>query len=275
MRQLKKNYFFLLGIIVSLLIYYNVPKNSNVSKKFVFIITSYQNAPWYQKNLDSILSQTYPHYRIIYVDDNSPDHTAKLVSEYAHQHNITDKITIIKNQERLGACYNRYQAIWQCKDDEIAIILDGDDWLARSDVLQILNTIYSNNNIWLTYGQYVRYPAYAPGFCRPLSNASQCRQLPWVTSHLRSFYTKLYKQINPRDLQYESKFLPMTSDLAEMFPMLEMATNRHICFIPIVLYVYNFQTPHNDIKVNSSLQLQLDAYLRQQAPYAPLSQLFT
>ena len=53
-------------------------------KKLVIIVTSYNNADWYDKNLGTMFSQKnydgtpYENYRIIYVDDCSLDGTARI-----------------------------------------------------------------------------------------------------------------------------------------------------------------------------------------------------
>ena len=57
-------------------------------KPIVVIIPSYKNAQWYQRNLDSVCFQNYSNYRIIYIDDCSPDGTADLVQSYIDEHNL-------------------------------------------------------------------------------------------------------------------------------------------------------------------------------------------
>jgi len=59
----------------------------------------------------------------------------------------------------------------------------------------------------------------------------------------------------------------MAWDLAFMFPMLEMAQERH-CFISDILYVYNNDNPINDHKVDTPLQLSTDRYIRQKNRYS-------
>ena len=51
-------------------------------KKIVILIPSYNNSRWYKENLDSIINQNYSNYRIVYVDDCSPDNTGQLVETY-------------------------------------------------------------------------------------------------------------------------------------------------------------------------------------------------
>jgi len=61
----------------------------------------------------------------------------------------------------------------------------------------------------------------------------------------------------------------MTSDLAFMFPMLEMA-GYHIANIEKSIYVYNMDNPLNDHKKNLGLQQRTDLYIRSKEKYKRL-----
>ena len=73
------------------------------------------------------------------------------------------------------------------------------------------------------------------------------------------------------DLQYEGRFFSMTWDQAMMFPMIEMAGERH-AFIPEITYVYNMSNPINDNKVDPQLQRDLEVFIRSKPPYQRLDQ---
>jgi len=64
----------------------------------------------------------------------------------------------------------------------------------------------------------------------------------------------------------------MTGDMAMLFPMIEMASERH-AFIHEVNYVYNIDNNLNDNKVNPQLQRDIDAYIRSLPPYSRLDTL--
>ncbi len=61
----------------------------------------------------------------------------------------------------------------------------------------------------------------------------------------------------------------MTWDQAIMFPMIEMAGERH-AFINSVNYLYNTTTNLNDNKVDPELQRNLEQYIRSLPPYKRL-----
>src|SRR6202000_741963 len=128
-------------------------------------IASYNNNKWYDKNVGSVLSQDYENYRAIYIDDCSPDGTGELVSEYLEKNDQNNRVTLIRNENRVGAMENLYNAIHSCQDDEIIVTLDGDDWFAHSQVLQHLNRVYTDPNVWMSYGQYRSWPDNGLGCC--------------------------------------------------------------------------------------------------------------
>lgn len=241
-------------------------------KPMVVIVPSYNNAQWYKRNLDSICFQNYRNYRVIYIDDCSPDGTGALVADYIDEHALHDKVMLIRNGTNCGAMANHYKAAWMCADDEIIVHVDGDDWLAHNNVLMRVNEEYKNPDVWLTYGQFERFPDGKKGYCRPMQPAviqwNAYRECDWVTSHLRTFYAGLFKQIKLKDFMYEGGYFPVTCDMAMFFPLLELA-GKHARCIADVLYVYNEQTELNDYKKRLLLQLHCDKVIRSRPKYKP------
>lgn len=253
-----------------------IRKNSP-DKRFVIITASYKNADWYKRNLDSLFNQNYTKYRIIYIDDASPDGTGKLVQDYCASHAGKNKVTLICNQERMGAVANIYKAAHMCDPEEIILIVDGDDWLAHPNVLNQLNEIYQNPEVWATYGQFLWFPSDVEGFAYPTDQgviAQNCfRSAAWNITHLRTFYAALYQKIRKEDLLYGSSFYPMTGDLAIMYPIMEMA-GFHAVFVPDVIYIYNTENSLNDNKVNVELQGECGRHILCRPAYQPLKTLF-
>lgn len=245
---------------------------------FVFVVPSYNNENYYQKNLYSMFYQTYPFFHVIYIDDCSPDDTAQLVENYIKDFELQDRITLIKNQKNVGALANIYKAVHMCDPRVVIVGLDGDDWLDNGNVLALLAEKYSNPDVWITWGQYRCYPSHYKGHCAPVPkhiiDTNNFRDYNYVTSALRTFYAGLFHKIKKEDLLYEGKFFPMAWDLSIMFPMLEMA-GHHSTFIPNILYVYNIETPLNDFKVNNrQTQIYYDMMIRKQKKYQRISSPF-
>ena len=246
-------------------------------KKFVVVIPSYKNEQWCEKNLNSVLSQNHQNFRVIYTDDCSPDKTAESIERLVNSRGAASKVKLIKNSERLGAMQNLYNMIHSCEDDEIVVTLDGDDWFADNNVLNKLDAVYSDQNVWFTWGSYVDYPRNTRGCSRPIPrnvlDAGNYRRHPWCTSHLRTFKAKLFKNIKKEDFYDPSgKWLDMAWDLSFYIPFVEMA-GHHGRYIHDILYVYNNENPIQDYKVNVNRQAAMDRFIRSKPRYARIESL--
>jgi len=244
-------------------------------KKIVVFTPSYNNSEWYKKNLDSIFSQNYQNYRLVYIDDCSPDGTGDLVEQYINECGQQHRVTLIKNKDRKLAMANIYKAIHVSDDDAIMVSLDGDDWFAHDNVLQVINKAYQDPNVWMTYGNYLEWPENeVTWFTVPIPQVvvenNEFRHFRGHTAQPRTFYAWLFKQIKTQDLFYDGKFVRMSCDIAYPIPMYEMAGERFAC-IKEVLYIHNMHTPLNDHKVDDKLQMRIDEDIRTRPKYARVS----
>lgn len=214
--------------------------------KFVIVIPSYNNEKYVEKNLVSIFNQKYPYYRVIYLDDNSLDNTNSLVRNIVSKYNKWDIFSLYRQRVRFYASGNRYFAYHLCEDDEILVMLDGDDWFSSPNVLNRLSIEYRKGTL-VTYGSFRFYEnnrlssgIYGnESFPNEVLKNKTFRHYRWTSQHLRTGYAKLFKQIKITDLMdLENNFLRCCTDLAEMMPVLEMASPK-ITMIPEPLYIYN------------------------------------
>lgn len=268
-------------LCVSAIIYAEKPEPSGQTR-FVVLIPSYNNSKWYKRNLDSVFMQTYPHYRVIYIDDCSPDGTGQLVENYIKQTSQEYRFTLIKNEKRIKAMANIYKGVNMCEDDEVVVMLDGDDFLAHERVFDQLNRVYNSQNVWLTFGSFTifkkesRYvDGWAQNIPRHVVACNAFRYFQPGPSHLRTFYAGLFKQIDIEDLCENGDFYEYTYDLAMMFPMLEMAGER-FKFIHDRVYIYNDSNALSDHKENVSKikQRMTDLRIRAKNRYNRLDYLF-
>lgn len=257
---------------------------------FYIVVPTYNNEEWCLKNLESVIQQTYPHWHMVIINDASTDRTSELLNDAVTYHGVADKVTIINNKQRVGACRNIYDAIHGCNDPEvhrlaicpdkyIVCILDGDDWYAHTGTLDRIAQEYRDPDTWMTYGNYECWPNEVGSCCMPLAphivKERLFRKAPWCTSHHRTYYAWLLKHIKKEDLMYHNEFLPTTCDMAFSFPALEMASGGthlqgHIRFIPDKIYIYNIATTGNDYKLRSTLQEYMHRYIRNLPAYQPL-----
>jgi len=239
----------------------------------VIVVPSYKNARWCEDNLRSIYGQEYNNYRVIYISDCSPDNQVEVAREFIQKHDQEHRTIIINNPTRRGAMSNLYNAIHSCNGKSIIVTVDGDDFLAHTKVLTRLNDVYKNEDVWLTYGQFIEWPKKSIGFCKDFATKVIAKgtyrtgDLP--VSHLRTFRAWLFQQISLEDFIYKGAFYTMTWDRAMVGPMLEMADGNYK-FIDEILYIYNFDNPINDCKVNEALQMKLAHSIRWQKKYKSL-----
>ncbi len=242
-------------------------------KLITVVIPSYNNKLWCITNLVSIVGQRYKNYQVIYLDDASQDGTSQMVQEFIELSLRKKQFTYIKNEKRLGALHNIYRAVHMLNDDNIVLVVDGDDWLAHDRVFQRINEIYEDPDVWMTYGQYKIFPGSKTGYTAQIPGYIHenniYRQEKWMSSHLRTFYAGLFKKIKRDDLMEDGDFYQVTGDQAFMFPLIEMA-GIHSAYIDEILYCYNLINPLNDIRQYPDIQLHKERDIRRKTKYRPL-----
>lgn len=242
-----------------------------MSVRFNIIVPLYNAESWIARNIKTIRAQKYDNYRVVVVNDASTDNSKEKIEEAIKN---LDNFSLINKEENGGALNSVNTGIdsFDLENDDVIIVLDGDDWFARPNVLQILNKTYSENDCLMTYGSYIEYPSGLRGkfsvkVPEDVVKSKTYRQSQWMTSHLRTFKYKLWKNIIKEDILDENgDIYRMAGDLPVMFPMLEMAEERAY-FIEDIIHVYNRDNPLNEDKVNHELQLSIEATVRGKKVY--------
>ena len=241
---------------------------------FTIIIPAYNCEQWVQRNLNSAIRQNYDNYDIVYIDDCSNDNTLKLVNETLEQ--SEKKFKVVHNEQNMKALYNLYTQIHASSEDTIIVTLDGDDALAGTDVLNILNKHYQDENCWMTVGSYVQddnYMVVSPSVSDDWWDQN-IRLAPWSFSHLRTFRKKLFCKINKEDLlDLDGHFFKCTFDRAMMYPMVEMSGKERVRLINDILYIYNRNNPISVDRVQRYDQLRIESLISKKTPYDKLESL--
>jgi len=236
---------------------------------FCIVISGRNNGAHLEKTLRSAFSQKYDNYRIVYVDDASDDGSFDLARDLMYASPRFGIAQILRNERPLGPLACLAQAAKSCGEDEILVVLNGEDWLAHEWVLARLNEYYADPDLWMTYGQSRDYPAYRTGGAYPVQETGKgVRAQPFGATHLKTFYAKLFKKIQASDFLYKGEFFPAACDLAYMFPMLEMAKGHAQC-LPDILYICNREAKGDD----RELHAVFEKHIRALAPYPQLSSL--
>lgn len=232
---------------------------------FIILVTVYNSVKWIEQCLNSVVNQDYKKYKLIVIDDHSTDGTWEIINKYDTCSYRT------KSNLGVGSLPNMQTGISMFSDDpeDIIITLDGDDWFSNNSVLSYLNDIYQDDNIWLTYGQYEPLSKTYSNYCKPIPNTRTYRRSRvWLTSHLRTFKARLWNSIDKNDFKLEDgTYVPACGDLVFMYPMIEMASSKHIKFIEKVLMVYNDKNPESEMHKFPEVQHKISKYLQSKPIY--------
>jgi glycosyltransferase involved in cell wall biosynthesis len=180
----------------------------------IHVISTGLNAPTKDRCIASVASQTFPHFHR-YIEAANFPHICAL-----------ENFTI--------AARDLYP-------DSIIVSLDGDDWFPHDRVLEHVNRIYADPNIWMTYGSFVHADG-RPGFASLVPEGENVRTGPWRMTHLKTFRAALFQKLTDADLQRDGKFLDLAWDHAVMLPLAEVAGHEHRRFVSDVMYTYSYAT---------------------------------
>ena len=250
--------------------------NSTLEKgpKYYIISPFYNAQPFLERCINSLKRQKYDNFSCILIDDVSTDNSHKVAKKAIAGDN---RFKLIKNDEKCYALKNISDAIDAsgASDDDVIVLLDGDDWFASGLTLGHLNTHYQKSDCWMTYGSYVMHPYGIKGpepsaYPQNIIDSNTYREDMWRASHLRTFRKKLWDKINKKDLQdANGNFYKMAYDQAIMLPLIEMSGDR--CkYLEGILHVYNKENPLNVDKIKAQEQANTAIEIRSKKPYKRL-----
>lgn len=99
------------------------------------------------------------------------------------------------------------------------------------------------------------------------------RSYPFVTSHLRAFYTKLLLNIKEEDLKDElGAYLKVANDVAICIPILEQSHER-VGYLPELTYYYSSNTGINNHIIRLNEQRGNERMIRSRKTYQRLENL--
>jgi glycosyltransferase involved in cell wall biosynthesis len=239
-------------------------------KNNIKIITPFYNpGEFLETCVNTLMSQKYDSFKVIFVDDCSNDGS---FDKLPHD---DERTIVIKNETRKTALENIHDAIMNhCDPDDIVALVDGDDWLPNKNTLSYINDFYNQNDCWIMYGQS-SWTDGRRGFASAYSEVefSDLRKSPFRVSHIRTFRAGLYQKIQEQDQAFScmkdssGEFYKMTYDVAIMFPIMEMAGYDKVKFNDTILYVYNRSNPISDDRVNQQLQWDIHKEISNKSPF--------
>ncbi len=115
------------------------------------IVPVYKVEKYIAECIESILAQTYTNFRLILVDDGTPDYSGKICDEYARK---DSRITVI-HQENAGVTRARARGVGEAVDCEFITFVDGDDTIPTNSLETLIGLL--NEKIDIVVGEYQEY----------------------------------------------------------------------------------------------------------------------
>lgn len=163
------------------------------------------------------------------------------VENQTHQPRAHVYIDAALQPKPLSHSQNLFEASQGLDPDEVVVQLDGDDWLAHRGALERIATIYTDPDVWLTYGSYVLACGLRP-ILRPYLPTEDIRTTEWRCTHLKTWRAGLFAKLLPSDFQLpDGNWTDVSVDRACMYPMVEMAGWARTRFVGETLYTYNLE----------------------------------
>jgi glycosyltransferase involved in cell wall biosynthesis len=245
-----------------------------MKNKFVVITTCYNIGQYIQMNVCMNKYQSYENVLFVYVDDGSTDSTYSILTNMCESDN---RFIVLKNTNTgsQGKAFMYAVDYMESNElihpDDIIVEVDGDDWLSSNFVLQYLNEIYQNSNIWMTYGQYQIWPSGETGGHYSMkidstvdrTNTHRRNQFPY--SHLKTYKYHLFNKVDRSHLIDENtgEYFSAAWDHALCLPMVEMAGKNHIHRCDDILYILNRSDDlNNEGSARLSEQKEVESRIR-------------
>lgn len=238
--------------------------------KFVIMTCVYNGRAYIEKCMKSVREQTYKNYVHIVVDDASTDKTYMEMTIHGHS-----RTRLYQNDKNIKWVRNalRYLSDHVLSEEDVIVILDGDDYLAHEHVLEILRLVYEKSKCWMTYSLFEYLSSghdssWIGQYSENVLRERTFRDDVWRFTHLRTFKSFLWDALNKDDLRGPNgEYTIYTYDQALLFPMLEMCQYGKIEFVDNVMYVYNNENPLQVENIEKVKQQALGRWFRSKSRY--------
>jgi len=143
---------------------------SQANGMLISIITpTFNSGNTIERNVRSIVTQSYKHFEHIIVDNNSKDNTINIINKVYEEYNLSEKLrVIIEDDNGIAEAFNK--GIKKAKGEIIAI-LNGDDEYYHSKVFEEVAGEFTKSGALIVYGNVYFYdPVHGSNVRFPLSD---------------------------------------------------------------------------------------------------------
>ena len=241
----------------------------------VALVVADNDADVIERSLGSLLKQSYPHMRILFVDNGSTDGTFEKAKAFAGETQKTIEWVRYETKKRRMEVY--FETIGKCAPHEVIALVEGKDWLSHENVFDHLNCVYANPEVWMTYSRAISHPDYQHVEGKlfgdaPFREKAFRKDMREELTSLITFYAGFFQEIKLQDLLFQGKFIDEKVALTLQLPLTEMG-GEHILFLDEVSYVKNLEREKVDHQLHLREVAAIDAHLRSLPKYPTHSQL--
>lgn len=217
------------------------------NRKFVIVSGQYNAGEHAIKCLDSIYYQNYDRSCIqhIFIDDASTNNTHQMVLDWLKNH-PDHTVTYIRNPKNVGGCENNLKGFKMAPLCSIILELNGDDWLPDNGVIDYLNRVYEDPDVWMTYNTLkLSNGKFGTGRKIPkhVIKNNLFREYPsGYGKHLQSFRQELFMHFNEDSLvdPETNEYFISGDDKALYYSLMEMS-GLHSRHIERITYIKNIE----------------------------------
>ena len=217
-------------------------------KKEVYFVTPTYNASYHLKDLYlSLKEQTNKNWKWVILNDMSTDDTLKIAHEIYEEDKL-GRVTVVNHKEKKFALRGIYDFLsnFDNSAETIIAIVDGDDALCNENTVDIILKEYTDNlnleALWTSHSWDIN----GMNISKDLPGNVNPYQYPWVSSHLKTFKSNVFKKIKKENfLDLDGNWFERGYDQALYLPVLHLAKARK--FLDETCYLYRINS--NSLKV--------------------------
>jgi glycosyltransferase involved in cell wall biosynthesis len=232
------------------------------SFKLIIFVPIYNCGEYIAECLQSIINQTYTKYEVIVYDDKSTDNSCDIINSIIHDKN---NFILIKGENNLGPGHSKY---FMCNyllnnnysDENIVIIIDGDDYLCDTSAFETIQSTYVNTKCWVAFGNFIVSPyisTFRGGDIPRPFNINKYIQEQGILSYPRTFKLWLLKHIFINNFKMDdNKWIMKMSDRCLMYQLFALCADKQIVHIDKIMCVYRLHDNSTPKRISNEIQIQ-------------------
>lgn len=213
------------------------------------IIPVYKVAPYIERCMKSVISQTYDHFECILVDDASPDDSIARCERMIADYEGNIQFRILRHEHNRGLSAARNTGMDAATGDYI-LFIDSDDMISDDCVERLMEPVIADRTVEMVYAAHMKFAdngqMYQPKiYARERAEYKTLREVrDYYFSPGRPFINAAWNKLTSRELIISNGLRFKDGQLWEdaIWTFFEMKHLSHIVFIPTVTYFY-FQRP--------------------------------